>query len=123
MASIMAVKISGWGHSEQEINIFSGTCETRTSYLQYSSSALPTTMAFNLLPKEILQNIIPHRPPNYSLLCRNICDVATAVAYRDIDFTIHERGDMDANKKLVRRQVKLLASIASYISLAPSKTY
>jgi hypothetical protein len=80
-------------------------------------------MAFNLLPKEIIHNIISHRLPNYSLVSRNICDVADAVSCRDIDFTIHERGDMDANKKSVQRQVKLLISIASYISLAPIKTY
>jgi hypothetical protein len=97
--------------------------KTPTSPLKYASFALSTTMGFNLLPKEVLHNIISHRPLSYNLVCRNFCDIANAVMYRDIDFTIYECGDVDVDKKSMQRQVKLLTSIASYISLAPTKTY
>jgi hypothetical protein len=78
-------------------------------------------MAFNSLPKEVLHRIIYHQPVshaalgNYSLVSRNLRDVASAVMYRDIDLTIDDCGDEETNEISTQRQVQMLTSIALYI--------
>jgi hypothetical protein len=77
-------------------------------------------MGFNSLPREVLFDIVSCQSPsaanlrNYSLVCRSLWDVASAILYGHIDLTIDARYDEQANKKTRRRQLELLTSIASY---------
>jgi len=82
-------------------------------------------MALNLLPREVLHDIISTQSPtltdlrNYSLVCRNVWEVASVVMYGHLDLTFDDQ-DTKANEKTKQSQIKLFQSIASYVCIPRS---
>ncbi|PQE26752.1 hypothetical protein CJF31_00011654 [Rutstroemia sp. NJR-2017a BVV2] len=81
--------------------------------------ALYSKMALNLLPNELVYNILSYLDYdrkdllNYSLVCHNLWDVATAILYSDIkfklDFNRHD-DEWDINEEKVTILLNALAS-------------
>ncbi|KAL2071866.1 hypothetical protein VTL71DRAFT_13101 [Oculimacula yallundae] len=83
-------------------------------------------MAFQQLPTEVLQEIISYFPTNpsdrkdllnCSRVCQSLWEAATALIYRDIDLKTTEYPGDEINEKNVRRQARLLKSIAENLKL------
>jgi hypothetical protein len=76
--------------------------------------------SINGLPKETLHEIVSYLSPHISellkssLVCRGLSEVANAALYRDIDLSIDERWDEEAEAKTRRRQLRFLRSISEY---------